>query len=378
MNDRARRSVGRRAFLGGAAVGVWGVGRSLFAAPGTGEIELDAQAPRRTLMEGRSAVRVTLPANAFVTLAVLGPRDALLGFDAVGCAAAEIARRSAPAEEDGMLPHVVGFAPRPAAETMLVSIEAKAPVEIAMTSATTEDAMAPSPKGLKSGEEKPRPLVVIPAPASRDDGYFLEVPARYTFARIDVAIALLGAYKKVWQYYRQDPVAVHEISQWNGTRPRTDAGNPRHISHVGGVDADIAFPANDGVDSTYRDHCTRAAIDREHANCAPGTVRGIDVERTAFFLGALVDAAPSLVTKVFMDEAFRAEVIRVAPDLARRSFIGEAALGSLSEDGVIVASPWHTDHFHVRFGGEQGRAPLVRDEDSPVVEGGAGVGRQRE
>lgn len=343
----------------------------------TGEVELDVSTPTQMLLEGRSAVRVTLPAGAFVTLAVLGPKDALLGFDLVGSPAADVARRAAPSEEDGFLPHVVGFAPRPTAETMLVSIEAKAPVEIAMVWATADEALAPSPKGLRSGDEQPRPLVAIPAPASRDDGYFLQVPARYAFARVDVAIALLGAYKKTWQYYRQAPVAVHEISQWDGNRPRTDLKNPRHISHVGGADADIAFPANDGEDSTYRDHCVRAAIDRDHANCAPGTVRGLDAERTAFFLGAIIDAAPTALTKVFMDDAFRAEVIRVAPDLAKRQFIGEAALASLSEDGVIVASPWHTDHFHVRFAGEQGRSLLVR-EPADADGAGASAGRQRE
>lgn len=321
---------------------------------------------------------VTIPAGAFVTLAVIGPKDALLGFDAVGSPAAEIARRAAPAEEDGLLPHVVGFAPRPTAETMLVSIEAKEPVELAMVSATADEGVAPSPKGLKSGEEKPRPIVAMPAPASRDDGYFLQVPARYAFARIDVVGALMGAFKKTWQYYRQEPIAVHEISQWDGNRPRTDLRNPRHISHVGGPDADIAFPANDGIDSTYRDHCTRVSIDRDHANCAPGTVKGVDVERLAFFLGALVDAAPTSIVKVFMDEVFRAEVIRVAPDLAKRSFIGEAALGSLSEDGVLVASPWHTDHFHVRFSGEQGRSLLVRPEPPALTEVVTGAPRQRE
>lgn len=378
MSD-ARRAIRRRDLLSaGSALGAIAiVGPALSETRATGEVEVDVATPRRTLMEGRSFARVTIPGGAFVTLALLGPKDALLGFDLVGSPAAEIARRAAPSEEDGLLPHVVGFAPRPSAETMLVSVVAKAPVEIAMAWTTTDEAVAPSPNGLKSGQERPRPLVVLPAPASRDDGYFLQVPARYAFARIDVALALIGAYRKTWQYYRQEPVAVHEISQWDGGRPRTDLRNPRHISHVGGADADIAFPANDGEDSTYRDHCVRAAIDRDHANCAPGTIRGLDVERTAFFLGAIIDAAPTALTKVFMDEAFRSEVIRVAPALAQRQFIGEAALASLSEDGVIVASPWHTDHFHVRFAGEQGRSPFVTEEAADASSG-TPTGKQRE
>jgi len=35
-------------------------------------------------------------------------------------------------------------------------------------------------------------------------------------------------------------------------------------------------------------------------------------------------------------------------------WLGKEAAAARSEDGIIVASPWHTDHFHVRFR-EEGR-----------------------
>jgi hypothetical protein len=87
-------------------------------------------------------------------------------------------------------------------------------------------------------------------------------------------------------------------------------------------------------------------------------VKGVDFERVTHFLGVLIDASPGEVVKVFMDDAYRQEVIRVAPDLKRYGFFGSEALAALSDEGVIVASPWHTDHFHVRFRGEHGRSPF--------------------
>jgi hypothetical protein len=48
-------------------------------------------------------------------------------------------------------------------------------------------------------------------------------------------------------------------------------------------------------------------------------------------------------------------VVRVAPSLHERGFIKDAGVLALAEDGVLVASPWHTDHVHVRFAGEQAR-----------------------
>ena len=45
----------------------------------------------------------------------------------------------------------------------------------------------------------------------------------------------------------------------------------------------------------------------------------------------------------------------MVPELEARRWIGEEGRAALSEEGILVASPWHTDHFHVRFGGEPGR-----------------------
>jgi hypothetical protein len=211
----------------------------------------------------------------------------------------------------------------------------------------------------------------MPAPRSRADGYMLQVPARYLFARIDVAIALRAAFAKTAARYRRDPIAISEITQWDGRRPRTDLDNPRHISHVGGGDCDLAFPAIDGIPSTQRDHCKGVLIDKDHWGCSPGTVTGIDFDRVAHFLGVLIDSAPGQIVKVFMDDAYRQEVVRVAPELKRAGFIKEDALAALSDEGVIRASPWHTDHFHVRFKGEHGRAPFEPPPSAEAARAGA-------
>ena len=323
------------------------------------DFRIDARSPRRTLSEGRTTLEVEIPEHAFVSIAVLGPKEALLGFDLAGSPAAEAARAASPLDEDGILPHVVSFAPRDAAEVMEITVDAATSVEVVLAVATLDEAAAPTLKGLADGSELPRPLVGIPAPRSRAEGYFVQVPGRYVFARIDVAMALLSAFEKTAKRYRRDSIAVSEISQWDGKRPRTDLNHPKHISHVGGADADIALAALDGIPSTQRDHCKGVLLDKDHWGCAPGSISGVDVERVAHFLGVLVDASPGQIVKVFMDDAYRQEVIRVAPDLKRFGFIGDEAIAALSDDGVIVASPWHTDHFHVRFSGEKGRSPFV-------------------
>ena len=96
-------------------------------------------------------------------------------------------------------------------------------------------------------------------------------------------------------------------------------------------------------------------LDPEHFGCAPGSGKGVDLERLAFLLGTLIDESPTAVAKVFMDDVYRREVIRIAPELKKVGLIKDDAVAALSEDGIVVASPWHTDHVHVRFRGEQGR-----------------------
>lgn len=311
--------------------------------------------PRISLQAGRNLVSLEIPRGVFASVAVLGPPEALLGFDLEGSPLARVARSAAPLDEDGYLPHVVSFGPRDEAEEMRLTVDVIDPVDVALVVASSDEAKTPDPKALGAGTEAPRPIVGIPAPRAVRDGYQLQVAARYLFARIDVALALLSAFEKTYRTFKREPIALSDISQWDGRRPKTDRSQPRHISHVGGADVDVAFPAFDTFPSTTRDHCRGVLVDPDHFGCAPGSGKGVDFERLAFFLGTLVDEAPGSIVKVFMDDVYRRELVRVAPDVRKAGLIKDDALAALSEDGVVVASPWHTDHFHVRFRGEQGR-----------------------
>jgi hypothetical protein len=226
-------------------------------------------------------------------------------------------------------------------------------VEIALSDPTA--LAAPSPKALERGEAQPRPLVGLPPPAGLDDGYVLGTPARYAFVRVDVAMVLVEALRRVRKRFRGDPIAISDASQWDGRRPKTDRNAPRHISHVGGRDVDIALPASDGTQSLVQDRCRGVLLAQDRYGCAPGTVRGLDATRLALLLGTMCDLAPGEVVKVFMDDVYRREVVAAAPALVERKWLGDEASTALSEEGIIVASPWHTDHFHVRFRGEEGR-----------------------
>ena len=229
------------------------------------------------------------------------------------------------------------------------------PVTLAITSVATSEDSEPTAKGLKEGSESPRALVGFPAPASLRSGYVVGGPARYAFGRIDVVKSLMSAFQKTRKTFASDPIWISDMSQWNGKRPKSDLGEVRHISHEGGCDVDLGLPASDTLDGNVRDHCKRVFLDPTHAGCAPGTAKGVDFERLAYLLGTLADETDGRITKVFMDDVFRREVIRVAKDLRERGFLKEVAQAALSEEGVLVASPWHTDHVHIRFSGERAR-----------------------
>lgn len=313
--------------------------------------------PRVVLPAGRSVVDVVVPARSFATLAVLGPGRSLLGADLIGSRAARTRRR--PLDEDGLLPRTISLRTEDESEALQLIVDVSDPVEVRLVWAKVDEDREPSFKGLKDGTEAPRPLVGFPAPRSDKDGYFLASPARYVFARIDVVRSLMSAFQAVTKRFKlPDPIGISDATQWNGRRPRGDIDQVRHISHDGGCDVDIAIPAADGIPSTVRDHCKGVRLETDRYGCSPGTAKGVDFERLAYLLGTLADEAPGRIIKVFLDDVYRREVIRIAPSLQERKWIKETGALALAEDGVLVASPWHTDHVHVRFSGEKARALL--------------------
>lgn len=311
--------------------------------------------PRLDLPAGRSLLAVELPATSFATVGVFGPTHALLGLTVSGDGAARALRRSAPLDEDGLLPRTLSVRTGDASERLELIVEVTDPVRVELVAGSLDQDIEPSAKGLKTGAEPARPLVGLPVPNSPKDGYMLASAARYVFVRIDVARSLISAFERTRKRFSSDPICVSDASQWNGKRPKTDLGEARHISHEGGCDVDLGIPANDTYPSSVREHCRGVRLEVDRFGCAPGTAKGVDFERLAYFLGTLADEAPGRIVKVFLDDVYRREVVRVAPGLHERGFIKDAGLLALAEDGVLVASPWHTDHVHVRFAGEPAR-----------------------
>jgi hypothetical protein len=305
---------------------------------------------------GRSVVSIVVPARRFASVGVFGPAASLRGASVVGTTrGARAARAAAPIDEDGLLPRIVSFAPEDEAFRVDLVIDVEDPVTIELAVADPGETQAPTPKAIDRGDARARPLIGLPPPASAEDGYVLGTPARYAFVRVDVAHVLLESLRKTRKRFRGDPIALSDASQWDGRRPKTDRNAPRHISHVGGRDVDIALPASDGTQSLVQDRCRGVLLAQDRYGCAPGTVKGFDAQRMAMLVGTMCDLAPGEVVKVFMDDVYRREVVAVAPSLVEKKWIKADAAAALSEDGIIVASPWHTDHVHVRFRGEEGR-----------------------
>jgi hypothetical protein len=326
------------------------------------------------LPAGRSLIDIAIPADRFVSIGVIGPTDALLGFDLIGPPAMSAIRSRSSLDEDGLLPRIVSFWTPSGVDLATVLVDVVAPVTLVRVSAPaspetpwltprvplpgtpkSRPALAPIPISSTANSPKNAPpllLVGLPAPASRDDGYVLQSPARYQFLRADVAHALLSAFRKVRVRFRRDPIAVADISQWDGLRPATDLGKPRHISHEGGRDVDLALPSDDGNPSIVRAHCDGVLVEADAQGCAPGTVRGLDALRLAFLLGFLFDLEPAgRIERVFTDDAFIREIRRAALELRTRRWIKDAGFEGLHNDEIMRPSPWHTDHIHIRFSG---------------------------
>jgi hypothetical protein len=317
-----------------------------------------------TVTAGRSLVDVHVPESSFVSIGVFGERHALLGFDVVEVArvvdsaplegALQPLRARRPLDEDGLLPRVVSFRSPQEPAVIRVLVDAAEPVEV-RRAATPAVAAEPLPKKGKPPPLVQTPVIGFPAPVTRDDGYFLQSAARYQFARSDVIGALLLAFRKTRVRFRRDPIAIADISQWDGVRPATDLGQPRHISHEGGRDVDVALASSDEEPSTVRAHCTGVLVDQSVQGCGPGTARGFDAQRMAYFLGLLFETMPP-VEKIFVDDVYLRELRRAADVLHDRRLLKDAGFEGLYDDAIVRASPWHTDHLHVRFAGPAGKS----------------------
>lgn len=288
---------------------------------------------------GFTRVAVDVTPGSIATVIVFGDRDALLHFAVDG------ARATDPLEEDGLLPHASSFFVPDDCGEIAVTLEATKDVTLGRV-------LVGRSRELPKADDAVA-LVGMPSPATREDGYLLERPNRYQFARPDVAMSLLEAFRETRTRYRRDPIGIADISQWNGRRPASDVDKPRHVSHEGGKDVDIALPSLEEP-STMRDHCDKEiAPDFQKAVCKKGTARAFDASRMAYFLGKLVKQG--VVDKVFLDAEFIEPTARSARRLSEIGWMSSAIAEKLQPDaGILKHLAWHTDHVHVRFLGGKG------------------------
>jgi hypothetical protein len=322
---------------------------------------------------------VEVAAERYVTIGLRGPAKALRYFDVT--ADKPLTRLHAGSrDDDRRLPTFVAFATRERRQEVAVIVDVDAPVELHRVSADPRAIEPPTKQALKLGQA--RPLVGLPFPIESGSGYFMQMPSRYLFVRADVAVALRQAFRQTRQRMRGRSIAMGDCTQWNGSRPASDMGQPRHISHEGGRDVDIGLPATDGASDITR-RCDGVLVDEGRLECAPGTVRDVDAMRLAYLLGLLIDGPTAggrfvsdarrrpgpyaMVETIYTDQAYIDEIRKVLPKLRAKRWIHDEAYGALGEEGLLRASPWHVDHVHVRFVGEKAAVPevLAFDADGP-------------
>ncbi len=330
------------------------------------ESRLDLELARTTLElpAGRWVVRVEAPAKSYVTIGLAGPRDALERFEVLSRKLTRL--QTGTEDDDGRLPAFVSFENQKQKD-ILVVVDAKEPVRVLRTAAPLF-----APNAADAQANTLLPLVGLPFPIERRAGYLLQAPHRYQFARADVVSALRTAFLQTSRRFQRNAIAVGDISQWNGIRPATDLGKARHISHQGGRDVDIGLPAQKGASLLTR-RCEGVLVENDELRCGPGTVKGLDGMRLAYFLGLLLDGPTpqgryvpdkkrrpgpiAVVQTIFTDQAYIDEIRKALPELRSKRWIHDEAYSALAEEGLLRPSPWHVDHVHIRFAGKPAETP---------------------
>lgn len=328
---------------------------------------------RLHLPGGRQRVVVHVPSASYVSVGLHGPADALVDVEVRSSPVLVGLRPLTAIDEDRRLPAFLSFVNHGPAHALLLEVETSAPAYLSRTSADAGDIAPRARLDLLRGLASPRPLVGMPFPFDPRAGYHAQVPQRYQFIRADVARALREALRQTRVRFGRNSLALGDMTQWDGKRPASDLGRPRHISHGGGRDVDIALPAREGA-SEIRRRCEGVMVERDVLQCEPGTLQDFDALRLAYLLGLLIDGptpdgryiadarkrpgpiAP--VETIFTDQLYIDAIQQALQVLRRRHWIHDEAYGQLGEEGVLRPSAWHVDHVHIRFKGEDA---VVRD-----------------
>lgn len=327
------------------------------------KFEISPQHPSLELPPGRWALAIDIPPQRLITLGIAGPRQGLINFQVI--ARGPLLRlRSGSFDDDKLLPTFLGFESPVPARPIAAVIETRSRVRVFMFDYNSTPYSKPPRQLLERQLAKDAiPLIALPAPSQVNAGYRLQSAPRYVFVRADVAAALRSTFRQTRKRFKRNPIYVGDASQWNGQRPASDLGKPRHISHAQGRDVDLGLPVKGGSRSLLKRRCQGTLVDNDRLVCAPGTSRQLDAPRLAYLLATLIEGPTRMYTQdptrrpgpfaaietIFLDQVYIDQIRRVLPELRRRRWIHNESFQALGSDGLLRHSPWHVDHVHVRF-----------------------------
>jgi murein endopeptidase len=166
-------------------------------------------------------------------------------------------------------------------------------------------------------------------PLPPGDKYAILYPHRTfgTYYTISELVRVMDAW--AMRFPEVDPVMIGDISMRGGRHLAP------HLSHTSGRDVDITYPRLDSPPSLTRFH--------------PIPRRALNLEATVWMLRAFIVSGQ--VERVFIDRPIQ----RMLREEAARQGAPEEWLDAVfqypgrSDRALIVASPGHDDHFHIRF-----------------------------
>ncbi len=193
-------------------------------------------------------------------------------------------------------------------------------------------------------------IMQFPQSSNDDEGYFVEHQAHYSNLRREVQyLVRYAAWRVAEQFGDTEPLGLLDMSQWDGDTPGRMEGSLRHPegTHVDGNDIDIAYyslsEGNGGkiVCPSYTQYfCTGPATD-------------LDVDRTTFFMAALVEnmnvrvmGVDPEVFDLVAPRAYEMELEGLITREQRQRVQGLMAYGD--------TWPFHHHHIHLSWQWEDG------------------------
>jgi murein endopeptidase len=166
-------------------------------------------------------------------------------------------------------------------------------------------------------------------PLPPGDKYAIIYPHRTfgTYYTISEIVRVMSAYAV--EFPEADPIMIGDVSLRGGGRMAP------HLSHTSGRDVDMTYPRLTPAPTLTRFH--------------PIARRELDVPRTLWILRAFI--ASGRVERVFIDRPIQ----RMLYEEAVRQGAPPEWLDAVfqypgrGERALIIASPGHDDHFHIRF-----------------------------